>query len=147
MKLVIQRVTHAEVRVAGRMVARIGPGLLVLVGFERGDGEGQAARAARKVASLRVFEDDAGQMNRGLDEVGGEILAVSQFTLAGSIRKGRRPSFDRALPSEAAHPLFERFVELLRIGGSRVQTGVFGAVMEVALINDGPVTLLWTDPF
>ncbi|NOZ78104.1 MAG: D-tyrosyl-tRNA(Tyr) deacylase [Acidobacteria bacterium] len=146
MRLVIQRVSRAEVRVDGRVVSRIGAGLLVLVGLERGDGEEQVARAARKVASLRVFEDDAGQMNRGLDEIGGEILAVSQFTLAGSMRKGRRPGFDRAMPSEEARPLFERFVDLLRAGGCRVQTGVFGAVMEVELINDGPVTLLWNDP-
>ena len=146
MKLVIQRVSHAEVRTGGRVVSRIGTGLLVLAGLERGDGEEQVARAARKVVSLRVFEDESGQMDRGLEENGGEILAVSQFTLAGSVRKGRRPSFDHAMPSDAARPLFERFVELLRTSGVRVETGIFGAVMEVELVNDGPVTLIWDDP-
>jgi D-tyrosyl-tRNA(Tyr) deacylase len=143
MKMVIQRVSRAAVTVDGRRVATIGPGLLVLAGLERGDGETEITAAARRLATLRVFEDGDGRMNRGLDEVGGEILAVSQFTLAGSIRKGRRPSFDRAMPGDAAEPLFAAFVARLRDQGVRVATGVFGAMMQVELVNDGPVTLLW----
>jgi D-tyrosyl-tRNA(Tyr) deacylase len=145
MKMVIQRVSRAEVRVDAEVVGRIGVGLLVLVGLEREDGEQQLERAAGRVATLRVFSDDDGRMNRGLDEVGGAVLAVSQFTLAGSIRKGRRPGFDRAMPGDLAQPLFERFVELLRAEGVRVETGVFGAMMDVELVNDGPVTLIWEE--
>jgi D-tyrosyl-tRNA(Tyr) deacylase len=145
-KLVIQRVSRAEVRVGGAVVGRIGTGMVVLVGLERGDGEEQLERAAHRLTTLRVFEDEAGRINRGLDEVAGELLLVSQFTLAGSIRKGRRPSFDRALPADAAEPLFERFVNRLRGAGVAVATGSFGALMEVELVNDGPVTLLWDDP-
>jgi D-tyrosyl-tRNA(Tyr) deacylase len=145
MKMVIQRVSRAEVRVDDEVVGRIGAGLMVLVGLERDDGEPQLERAARRVATLRVFSDDEGRMNRGLDEVGGAVLAVSQFTLAGSIRKGRRPGFDRAMPGDLAEPMFERFVELLRAEGVRVETGVFGAMMDVELVNDGPVTLVWED--
>ncbi len=143
MKLVIQRVSRASVRVGAEIVGAIGPGLLVLVGLEHDDGEGEVDKAARRIATLRVFEDDGGRMNRGLDEVGGRVLAVSQFTLAGSIRKGRRPSFDGAMPGERAEPLFDRFVELLRGLGVEVETGKFGAMMEVELVNDGPVTLIW----
>ena len=146
MKMVIQRVSRAEVRVEGETVGRIGPGYLVFVGLERGDGGKQVDRAAEKVASLRAFEDGAGKLNRSLEEVGGAVLAVSQFTLAGSIRKGRRPSFDRAMPGPEAEPLFLRFVERLRAAGLPVDTGVFGALMEVELVNHGPVTLLWDDP-
>lgn len=145
MKLVIQRVSRAEVRVAGRIVGRIGTGLLVLVGIERGDGEKQVERAVRRLATLRAFEDDEGRMNRGLDEVGGAVLAVSQFTLAASIRRGRRPGFDRAMPGGEAEPLFNDVVDGLRAAGVTVETGEFGAVMEVELVNDGPVTLLWED--
>lgn len=145
MRLVIQRVSRAEVRVDGVSVGRIGAGLLVLVGMMRGDAVEQVERAARRVASLRVFEDAEGKMNRGLDEVGGAVLAVSQFTLAGSIRRGRRPSFDAAMAGGDAEPMFERFVEALRACEVRVETGVFGAMMEVELVNDGPVTLLWED--
>lgn len=144
--MVIQRVSRAEVRVDGSVTGRIDLGLMVLVGLERGDGEDQVVRAARRLATLRVFSDEEGRMNRGLDEVGDGVLAISQFTLAGSIKKGRRPGFDRALPGDQAQPLFERFLELLRGHGVRVETGVFGALMEVELVNDGPVTLLWHDP-
>jgi len=144
-KMVIQRVSRAEVRVGGDLVGRIGVGLAVLVGLERGDGEQQLERAARRLATLRIFSDDGGRMNRGLDEVGGAVLAVSQFTLAGSVRKGRRPSFDRALAGDVAEPLFDRFLELLRNEGVPVETGVFGALMEVEFVNDGPVTLIWED--
>jgi len=140
---VIQRVSRASVRVDHETVGFIGRGLMVLVGLERGDGDDEIDNAARRLATLRVFEDDAGRMNRGLDEVGGKILVVSQFTLAGSIRKGRRPSFDHAMPGREAEPLFDRFVELLRGHEIEVETGIFGAMMEVELVNDGPVTLLW----
>ena len=145
MKMVIQRVERAVVRVEGEVVGAIGTGLLVLVGLERGDGPEQVERAARRVASLRVFEDERGLLNRGLDEVDGAVLAVSQFTLAGSIRRGRRPGFDRALPGPEAEPLFDRFVDRLRDDGVRVETGRFGAIMQVELVNDGPVTLLWDE--
>ena len=143
MKLVIQRVSRASVRVDGEIVGAIESGLLVLVGLEHDDGEGQIEKAARRIATLRVFEDDGGRMNRGLDEIGGRVLAVSQFTLAGSISKGRRPSFDGAMAGRQAEPLFDRFVELLRGHGVEVETGVFGAMMAVELVNDGPVTLIW----
>jgi len=144
-KMVIQRVLRAEVTVEDEVVGRIGGGLLVLVGLERGDGPPQLARAARRLATLRVFSDADGRMNRGLDEVGGEVLAVSQFTLAGSISKGRRPAFDRAMPGDEAQPMFDTFVELLRAAGLTVAIGKFGALMQVELVNDGPVTLIWED--
>lgn len=145
MKVVIQRVSRAEVRVDGQPVAAIGDGLLLLVGIERDDTPEHLQRAARKIAGLRVFEDDQGKLNLDLEDVGGEILAVSQFTLAGSLQKGRRPSFGRAMPSESADPMFEAFVAALERLGVSVQTGVFGATMEVDLVNHGPVTLLWDD--
>jgi len=144
-KLVIQRVSRASVRVEGEAVSGIGVGLLVLVGLERGDNDRQLERAAHRIATLRVFEDDAGKMNLGLDEVGGAVLAVSQFTLAGSLARGRRPSFVDAMGGAEAEPLFDRFVGMLRGRGVVVETGVFGAMMEVELVNDGPVTLLWDD--
>jgi len=143
--MVIQRVSRAEVRVDGEVVGRIAIGLVALVGLERGDGEEQLERAAKRLATLRIFSDDDGRMNRGLGEVGGAVLAVSQFTLAGSIRKGRRPSFDHAMAGDQAAPLFERFLDLLRAEGVRVETGVFGALMDVELVNDGPVTLIWEE--
>ncbi len=146
MRMVIQRVSRAAVEAGGEEVGSIGTGLLVLVGLERGDGEEQLLRGARRLATLRIFADPEGRMNLGLDEVGAAVLAVSQFTLAGSIRKGRRPGFDRAMPGAVAEPLFVRFVELLRGHGVRVETGVFGALMKIELVNDGPVTLIWDDP-
>jgi D-tyrosyl-tRNA(Tyr) deacylase len=142
-KLVIQRVSRAEVRVEGEAAGSIGTGFMVLVGLEKDDTEAQVEQAARRVATLRVFEDEQGKMNRGLDEVGGAVLAVSQFTLAASIRRGRRPGFDRAMPGDQAEPLFGSFVAQLRSHGIDVETGVFGAYMEVELVNSGPVTLLW----
>jgi D-tyrosyl-tRNA(Tyr) deacylase len=145
MRMVIQRVSRAEVRVGEETVAHIGAGLVALVGLERGDGEEQLVGAAQRLATLRIFSDDDGRMNRGLEEVGGAVLAVSQFTLIGSIRKGRRPSFDRAMPGDQAAPLFERFLDLLRAKNVRVETGVFGALMDVELVNDGPVTLIWEE--
>jgi len=141
MKAVIQRVKRASVR-AGERSAAIGPGLLVLAALETGDGLEQCRWAAAKIASLRIFEDAEERMNLGLAEVGGAILAVSQFTLAGSIAKGRRPSFDRAMAPELARPLFEQFVACLRAEGCPVQTGFFQESMEVELVNDGPATFI-----
>ncbi len=142
MRAVVQRVGEARVAIEGRAVAAIGPGLLVLVGAEEGDTPTDADYIARKVAELRVFEDDAGKMNRSVEEVGGSVLVVSQFTLYGDCRKGRRPSFDRAMKPDAARHLVEQVCELLRQRGVRVETGEFGAMMDVALVNRGPVTLL-----
>lgn len=141
MRAVIQRVKRASVR-AGEQCSRIGPGLLVLAGLEKGDTEETCAWAAAKIAGLRIFEDAEGKMNLGLLDIGGEILAVSQFTLAGSIERGRRPSFDEAMPQAEARPLFERFTELLKAQGVPVQTGFFREMMEVELVNDGPVTFV-----
>ena len=129
-------------RVGGETVGEIGRGLLVLGGVEKGDGPEQVEAAARKLAGLRVFEDDAGRMNLDLAAVGGALLVVSQFTLAGSLARGRRPSFDGAAPPEEAEPLIEALVERLRSLGQRVETGRFRAYMEVELVNDGPVTFV-----
>lgn len=142
MKLVIQRVSQAEVRVRDETVARIGKGFLVLLGAVAGDTAASAEEAARKVAGLRVFEDDDGRMNRDLVAVGGSVLVVSQFTLAADLTRGRRPGFEKALPGDAARPLYERFVEALRKTGVPVETGVFGEMMQVSLVNDGPATFL-----
>ena len=142
MKAVVQRVSRASVRVDGRTVGEIGRGFLVLLGAETGDGPASAEEAARKVAGLRVFEDAAGKMNLALADVGGEVLAVSQFTLAADLSRGRRPGFERALRGPEAEPLYERFVAALRALGLTVATGVFGASMEVELVNDGPATFL-----
>ena len=146
MKIVAQRVRRAEVRVEDRVVGAIGRGLLLLVGVERGDGPEQVERAAHRFATLRVFEDAEGRMNVGLDEVGNTVLVVSQFTLAGSIRRGRRPDFFGAAPPEEAEPLVAALIEAFRARGLTVATGVFRAMMEVELVNDGPVTLIWDDP-
>ena len=141
MRTLLQRVSRAEVRVEGRVVGRVGAGLLLLVGFTDGDGEEAVAWTAEKVAGLRVFADDEGKMNRSVEEVAGGVLVVSQFTLYGDARKGRRPSFVDAARPETAIPLYERFVAVLRARGLHVETGEFGAMMEVELVNDGPVTL------
>lgn len=144
MRAVVQRVRQASVMVEGRTVGDIGRGLLVLMGVTHGDGEEEASLLARKIAGLRVFDDEAGKMNLALDEVQGAVLLVSQFTLYGDLRRGRRPNFmDAAAPAQA-EPLCERVAALLRGQGCAVQTGVFGAMMEVQLVNDGPVTL-WLD--
>ncbi len=142
MRAVVQRVSRASVRVDGRTVGEVGRGFLVLVGAEVGDTPEVADEAARKVAGLRVFEDGAGKMNLALADVGGSVLAVSQFTLAADLSRGRRPGFERALRGPDAEPLYERFVAALRKEGVPVSTGVFGASMEVELVNDGPATFL-----
>jgi D-aminoacyl-tRNA deacylase len=142
MKLVIQRVSSASVRVGEELVGEIGRGFLVLFGAEKGDTEALAAEAARKVAGLRVFEDADGRMNLALADVGGSVLAVSQFTLAADLSRGRRPGFERALPGPQAQPLYDRFVAALRELGFTVATGRFGAMMDVALVNQGPATFL-----
>ena len=142
MRVTVQRVASASVEVGGEPVGAIGPGLLVLVAFEESDGEGDLAWMSAKLARLRIFADPAGVMNRSVAEAGGEVLAVSQFTLFASTKKGNRPSWSRAARPEVAQPLFERFVRQLESElGRRVPTGVFGADMQVHLINDGPVTL------
>ncbi len=142
MKIVLQRVKEAEVTVGGETAGRIGPGLVLLVGVGHDDGEEQARYLAEKCLHLRIFEDDEGKMNRSLLDIGGQILAISQFTLYGDTRKGRRPGFTDAAPPEQAEPLYERFVEFLREGGATVETGRFGQHMLVRIHNDGPVTLI-----
>jgi len=142
MRLVIQRVSQASVEADGEVVGRIGVGMLVLVGAETGDDVATAEEAARKVAAVRIFEDAAGKMNLGLAEIGGSVLAVSQFTLAADLSKGRRPGFDRALPGSEALPLYLRFVEALKAQGVTVETGVFAAEMRVSLVNEGPATFV-----
>jgi D-aminoacyl-tRNA deacylase len=142
MKCVIQRVRSASVMVGEERVSSIGLGLLVLAGVEKGDGEQAMIDAARRIRELRIFADDAGKMNRDVSDAGGAILAVSQFTLAGSIDRGRRPSFDRAAPPEVARELFDRFVAELASTGLDVQTGRFREMMLVTLENDGPVTFV-----
>jgi D-aminoacyl-tRNA deacylase len=137
-RAVVQRVTSARVTVDGETVGRIGPGLLVLLGVRRGDSPEQADKLARKLLALRIFEDDEGRMNLSVQEVGGEILCVSQFTLYGDARKGNRPSYVDAAPPEEAEPLYER----VRAALNDAQGGRFGAHMEVELTNDGPVTLI-----
>jgi D-tyrosyl-tRNA(Tyr) deacylase len=143
MRVVLQRVSRAEVRVGGRVTGAIAAGYVVLVGFAPTDADETLAWMAEKIVGLRLFADDEGKMNRSLAEVGGGLLVVSQFTLYGDARKGRRPSFTDAAPPDVAVPLYERFVALLRerAGGLPVATGEFGAMMEVELVNDGPVTL------
>jgi len=142
MRAVCQRVREARVVVDGAVVGAVGPGLCVLLGVAREDGEGEAARLAGKVARLRVFADDVGRFDRSLLDVGGGALVVSQFTLIADTRKGNRPSFGGAAPPELAEGLYERFCEELRALGVPVETGVFGAAMEVELANDGPVTIV-----
>ena len=142
MRAVVQRVSEASVRVDGAVVSRIGPGLLILLGVGREDGEADAHDLAEKVANLRILSDDQGRMNRSLLDTGGEALVVSQFTLYGDARKGRRPGYTDAAPPEEANRLYEHFVARLRSTGLRVQTGTFRAMMDVGLVNQGPVTLL-----
>ncbi len=142
MRVLLQRVCWARVRVAGHPVAEIGPGLLLLVGVTHTDTQAQADELARKIAHLRIFEDEAGKMNRSVLDVGGEALVVSQFTLYADTRKGRRPAFVDAARPEVAEPLIEYFTQRLRDLGVPTQTGQFGAHMDVELCNDGPVTIM-----
>lgn len=142
MRAVIQRVTRARVDVDGRTTGEIGEGLLVLLGVGDGDSEADAAYLADKAAGLRIFEDDAGKMNLSVIDIAGRVLVVSQFTLYGDMRKGRRPSFAAAAAPDLANRLYERFCEMLRSKGLSVETGVFQATMEVSLLNHGPVTIL-----
>jgi len=142
MRLVIQRVKTASVTVDGKTVGKIGSGLLVLMGVSHDDTAADAAHLAKKTANLRIFKDDDGKMNRSVLDTGGEILAVSQFTLCGDCKKGNRPSFVDAAEPEKGLKLYEEYVEQLRIHGPRVETGTFQASMEVSLVNDGPVTLI-----
>lgn len=142
MKAVIQRVSSAQVTVEGKIVGEIGQGILVLLGVEKGDGELQADWLAEKIIGLRIFSDDAGKMNLSLQEVGGELLAVSQFTLAGNCAKGKRPSFDTAAPPEEGKRRYDSFVDAVRRKGIPTATGIFQADMQVSLVNDGPVTFI-----
>lgn len=143
MRLVIQRVSHARVDIAGETVGSIGPGLMILVGVEQGDTAADALWLAKKAAALRIFNDDEGVMNRSVVDCGGEVLAVSQFTLTASTKKGNRPSYIRAAGHELAVPLYEDFCRLMEeLTGKPVARGRFGADMQVSLLNDGPVTII-----
>ncbi|OXM86812.1 D-aminoacyl-tRNA deacylase [Paenibacillus rigui] len=142
MRVVVQRSKQAQVTVEGKSVGAIEHGLVLLVGVTHDDTEQDARYMAEKIAGLRIFEDETGKMNLSVVETGGQILSVSQFTLYGDCRKGRRPNFMAAARPEQAQPLYDRFNELLREQELKVETGVFGAMMDVALVNDGPVTLI-----
>ena len=142
MRLVIQRVLNSSVTVDEKEVGRIGQGFMVLCGVEDGDTQEDVKYCVDKTVNLRIFEDDAGKMNRSILDVGGEILTISQFTLQGDVRHGRRPSFIKAARPETAVPLYEAYCEGIRAAGIHVETGIFQADMKVSLINDGPVTLL-----
>ena|SRR5438552_6216464 len=142
MRAVIQRVTSARVIIDGQEYSRIGVGLLVLLGVEKEDTAADGEMLARRIVELRIFEDDAGKMNRSIVEAGGQILAVSQFTLLGDCRRGRRPSFDPAAPPDVARELYQKFVEQISGLGIPVRTGVFQAMMDIELTNQGPVTFI-----
>jgi D-aminoacyl-tRNA deacylase len=142
MRAVVQRVSRAEVSVGGRCLGRIGPGFVVLLGVPRDDMEADAEFIADRILGLRVFADDAGKMNLALGATGGELLVISQFTLLADTSGGRRPSFIKAAPPERALPLYKHFLSLVRARGVKVEMGEFGAHMELALVNDGPVTII-----
>ncbi len=143
MKTVLQRVSQASVTVDGAITGRIDRGILVLAGFEKGDNASKLDYHVKKLREVRIFPDEAGKMNHSVTDIGGGILVVSQFTLAGDCRKGTRPSFDKALPPAEAEALYNQFVARLRdASGLAVETGIFAAMMQVALVNDGPVTLI-----
>ena len=144
---VLQRVKTCTVTIDGKKTAEIGAGLLVLLGVGQGDTPADVDYLAEKTIRLRIFEDDAGKMNRSVQEIGGAVMVVSQFTLLGDCRKGRRPSFIDAAKPDVAVPLYERFIDRLRTTGLQVETGRFGAMMDVGLINDGPVTLILDSRF
>lgn len=142
MRAVLTRVKHASVTIDGKIHGQIGEGFLILLGVTHEDTEAQAVKLAEKLTSLRIFEDENGKMNRGLDEVQGQLLVVSQFTLYGNCKKGRRPEFLAAARPEVAIPLYEKFVEVCRDRGFHTETGEFGADMQVESLNDGPLTLV-----
>ena len=142
MKVLIQRVKEASVTIEGQLYSSIEKGILALVGIEKGDSLEQVEKAARKIANLRIFSDENGKMNHSLIDVEGEMLVVSQFTLCGDCKKGTRPSFDKSAPPEIANNLYEAFVAEINKYGIKTQTGKFAAMMDVALINDGPVTFM-----
>jgi D-tyrosyl-tRNA(Tyr) deacylase len=142
MRAVLTRVKHASVTIDGKVHGQIGEGFLILLGITHEDTEAQAVKLADKLTGLRIFEDENGKMNRGLDEVKGELLVVSQFTLYGNCKKGRRPEFLAAARPDVAIPLYEKFVELCRAKGFHTETGEFGAYMQVDSLNDGPLTLV-----
>ena len=142
MRAVVQRVSRARVTVGGEVVGEIGPGVLVLLGVGQGDTETSADYLSGKIVGLRIFEDDSGKMNKAVGEVGGRLLVVSQFTLYGDVRRGKRPSFDDAAPPETARTLYEYFVARIRGTGLTCETGKFQEMMQVELVNDGPVTIL-----
>lgn len=143
MRVLVQRVSRAKVTVEGRVAGEIGPGLLLLVGIKQGDGESELDWMVHKLANLRVFSDDEGKMNLSVQDTGGGVLAISQFTLYGDAKKGNRPSYIESARPETAEPLYEKFCEQLGAAiGKEVQRGVFGAHMDVELVNDGPVTLM-----
>lgn len=142
MRAVVQRVSRAKVTVNGEISGEIGPGLLVLLGVGAGDSRADADYLADKTIGLRIFEDPGGKMNLSVVDIGGAVLAVSQFTLYGDVRRGRRPSFDAAAPPESARELYEYFVEKIRAAGLRCETGRFQEMMQVELVNEGPVTIL-----
>ena len=142
MKAVVQRVKSASVSINGKLFSSIGQGILVLLGIENSDTISEAEYVCSKLLKLRIFEDENEKMNYSVTDIGGEILVVSQFTLAGSVKKGTRPSFDNAMKPDDAEVLYEKFVEMMRKSNLKIQTGKFGAIMEVSLINDGPVTFI-----
>jgi D-tyrosyl-tRNA(Tyr) deacylase len=146
MRAVVQRVSRCKVTVEGRIVGEIGPGLLVLLGIGKTDTEAAADYLAEKITGLRIFEDSAGKMNLSVLDQRGEVLMVSQFTLYGDVRRGKRPSFDAAARPEEARKLYEYFVQKVRATGLRCQTGEFQAMMQVELVNDGPVTIIVESP-
>lgn len=146
MRSVVQRVTRASVSVDGQIVGRIGPGILVLLAASKGDGPEQVKWMASKLPGLRIFQDQEGKMNLSLEDIKGEMLIVSQFTLYGDCKKGKRPSYGHAAPPQEAEALYNDFVQIVKDKGIPVKTGNFGAMMEVELINDGPVTLILDSP-
>jgi len=146
MKTVIQRVKSASVTIDNKLYSSINNGLLILYGVEKGDTDENSRYLCDKILKLRIFEDENGKMNLSVKDIQGELLVVSQFTLAGDTRKGTRPSFDTAMPPKEANEMYERFVGMMRESGLTVKTGVFGAMMDVALVNDGPVTFILNSP-
>lgn len=146
MKIVIQRVKTASVTIDGNIFSSIGKGLLILYGVEKGDTEENSKYLCEKILKLRIFEDENGKMNLSVRDVQGELMVVSQFTLAGDTKKGTRPSLDNAMPPVQANLMYENFVSMLKDSGLKVKTGTFGAMMDVSLINDGPVTFILNSP-